>query len=404
MRQFPVRSLISRLTLGFYMSPDYSWRVGADSEERVGAALEALPAGWVVRHDLMIGKRWNADHVIVGPPGAFVLDTKFRSAEVTVTTKGIRVGNSKTDMTEKLKNQAREISGRIREAGIKTWVQPVLVFDSRVKGKRASGGVHVVGIGKVVDYLTKLPRELDDIEVERLARILLDDTTWPHVRPSVAERAQEGRGSGGLRGSLREAVVVVLLGMSAVAAAIWLDGKRDSRSAIKQPGNRASTPALGTAAGPGERSAEVEAIRARYQAIGLSQRTLTKVTKEVSGTSSRSSILTGYFEHTTLRKAEWRLPGDGSEQLYEMTFFEGRLEFLFEKEVRESPDSERRYYLVDGRLIWATRGPERQPLSIADGAAAQQPILQLGAQVQQALQMQSDKLILEGGQLNAKHD
>ena len=184
----PLGMLLSKMTLGVYRAPGYSWRVGAKSEEEVGRELLKLPPGWFVRHDIMIGQAWNADHVVVGPAGAFVLDTKFRSGQVKTSRAGIRVDGRKTNMAEKTQEQAREISARLREAaGMRNWVQPVLVFDNDVRGKRDPDGVHVVGLSLVVDYLTEMPRELDDDEVQHVGSVLHDDATWPFANAPTSE-------------------------------------------------------------------------------------------------------------------------------------------------------------------------------------------------------------------------
>ena len=175
----PVRSFLSKLTGNLIESPDYSWRVGADTEEAVGRELAQLPRAWFVRHDVTLAAKWNADHVVVGPPGAFVLDSKYRSGDVRTTRKGIRIDGYKTDMAAGVQDQAREISRRLREsAGLRSWVQPVLVFDNEVRGHREPDGVHVVDLYEVAAYLQDLPDELAAIEVQRVGRALMDDRTW----------------------------------------------------------------------------------------------------------------------------------------------------------------------------------------------------------------------------------
>src|SRR3954452_2509281 len=53
-----------------------NWRRGAAGERRTARALRALElAGWHVRHDV-IAERGNRDHVVVGPGGVYLLDTK----------------------------------------------------------------------------------------------------------------------------------------------------------------------------------------------------------------------------------------------------------------------------------------------------------------------------------------
>jgi hypothetical protein len=59
---------------------------GAEGEEAVGATLDALkPGGWVVLHDRRKAPRSpaNIDHLVVGPMGLLVIDTKKWSGHVT---------------------------------------------------------------------------------------------------------------------------------------------------------------------------------------------------------------------------------------------------------------------------------------------------------------------------------
>ncbi len=58
------------------------WERGAEGERMTAAALAALPAGWVAVHDLHVpGSRANADHVVVGPNGVWVVDSKAYTGE-----------------------------------------------------------------------------------------------------------------------------------------------------------------------------------------------------------------------------------------------------------------------------------------------------------------------------------
>lgn len=62
------------------------WERGAEGEVEVARALESLPEGWVVLHDLAWpGRpRANLDHVVIGPGGVFVVDAKNWSGRVEV--------------------------------------------------------------------------------------------------------------------------------------------------------------------------------------------------------------------------------------------------------------------------------------------------------------------------------
>jgi hypothetical protein len=55
-----------------------AWRRGAHGEQRTATLLRRLePHGWVVLHDLAVpGSRANLDHLVIGPGGVFVIDSK----------------------------------------------------------------------------------------------------------------------------------------------------------------------------------------------------------------------------------------------------------------------------------------------------------------------------------------
>ncbi|HET7519752.1 MAG TPA: nuclease-related domain-containing protein [Actinomycetes bacterium] len=65
--------------LRFRPSPDATaWRRGAAGERRTARLLGPLERqGWVVLHDLAVpGSRANLDHLVIGPGGVFVVDSK----------------------------------------------------------------------------------------------------------------------------------------------------------------------------------------------------------------------------------------------------------------------------------------------------------------------------------------
>ena len=65
--------------LWFRPSPDaVAWRRGAAGERRTARMLDPLERqGWAVLHDLAVpGSRANIDHLVIGPGGVFVIDSK----------------------------------------------------------------------------------------------------------------------------------------------------------------------------------------------------------------------------------------------------------------------------------------------------------------------------------------
>lgn len=59
------------------------WRRGAQGEELTGALLEQLGERYTVLHDLAVpGSKANVDHVVIGPGGVFVIDSKMYAGVV----------------------------------------------------------------------------------------------------------------------------------------------------------------------------------------------------------------------------------------------------------------------------------------------------------------------------------
>jgi Nuclease-related domain len=70
------------------------WARGAAGEVATAFLLQRLPARrWVVMHDLALpGSRANVDHLIIGPTGVWVVDTKAYRARVKARWRGVFVG------------------------------------------------------------------------------------------------------------------------------------------------------------------------------------------------------------------------------------------------------------------------------------------------------------------------
>lgn len=129
------------------------WQQGAFGEQATGRQLKKLEReGWIVLHDLPRGSG-NVDHVLVGPGGVFVLDSKRTDGRVSVEDGTVTVTRlDDPDLhfvhtgTMHLLRLARETHDRIRAGSkINQWVSPVMVwwadFPQRVVEERC-GHVH----------------------------------------------------------------------------------------------------------------------------------------------------------------------------------------------------------------------------------------------------------------------
>lgn len=118
-------------------------------ESRVGKALEQLPTGWRVFHDVNLDGE-NADHMVVGRQGVFNVEVKNYSERVLATPNGLWVNGRRND---KIVRQAWRQAHKLRDA-LGMEVQPVLVFaGARFEGERV-GRLPVLATSGLVPYLT----------------------------------------------------------------------------------------------------------------------------------------------------------------------------------------------------------------------------------------------------------
>ena len=79
-----VVSLVVMLGAERILRPEIGrWSRGAGGECKVGAILDGLGPQWHVLHDVALG-RGNIDHVLVGPGGAFTIETKSHSGRISI--------------------------------------------------------------------------------------------------------------------------------------------------------------------------------------------------------------------------------------------------------------------------------------------------------------------------------
>jgi Nuclease-related domain len=167
-----VALLASMFVISRYVLPLLERRDrGACGEEHVGALLEQMSGeGWRVIHDASLG-RGNVDHIAIGPPGIFTIETKSHPGPV-------RVRRVHGDTLGQAQAQRRAVE---RVTGVP--VEPLVVFSrawvDRPMARRK--GVRVVPARMLVGYLHKLEPALSGQQVERahalVAQALLEHHT-----------------------------------------------------------------------------------------------------------------------------------------------------------------------------------------------------------------------------------
>jgi hypothetical protein len=151
------------------------WLRGAAGEEATATLLERLPRRrWVVRHDLNIpASRANVDHLVVGPTGVWVVDSKAYRARVSVRRGRVWAGSHPIDVGPVVWEAERVARLLHAEA---TPIVAVHGVGLRRRGKRCAG-VRIIPAARLVRRLRRGPRLLDPTRVAALeARA---EEVWP---------------------------------------------------------------------------------------------------------------------------------------------------------------------------------------------------------------------------------
>lgn len=174
-----------------------SWFSGALGEREVGAALARLPEGWSVFHAVPVGSgEADVDHLVVGPGGVFVINTKRHpGASLAIYERAVLVNGVKQPYLRNSDLEASRVRGLLLRAGIEAPVHPVIA----VTGAKEVRTYHqplraaVLRAETLVRWLARRPAVLDADAVERAARLFDDPATWrPLPTPSdTAERFME---------------------------------------------------------------------------------------------------------------------------------------------------------------------------------------------------------------------
>ena len=168
-----VALLITMFVISRYVLPLVERRErGAVAEEHVGGLLDQLPrARWRVIHDATLG-RGNVDHIVIGPPGVFTIETKSHPGPV-------RVGRVHGGTLAQAQAQGKAI-GWVTG----TDVEPLVVF-SRAWVDRPGArrkGVRVLPARMLLGHLERAPMTMSSSDVDQAHRLLAEALLEHHGR------------------------------------------------------------------------------------------------------------------------------------------------------------------------------------------------------------------------------
>jgi hypothetical protein len=159
--------------LRFRPSPDaIAWRRGAVGEQRTARLLSPLERqGWVVLHDLAVpGSRANLDHLVIGPGGVFVVDSKHYRGRLQLDPSG-RLWHGRYPLTTVLRAVSFEADRAVQVLADPHVVVPIVaVHGAEIPwGKVVTQGVPVVSARRLPSLLRALPVVLGPERVAAVA-------------------------------------------------------------------------------------------------------------------------------------------------------------------------------------------------------------------------------------------
>ncbi len=154
------------------------WRTGSDGEKATARRLRPLlKRGWVLYNDIET-ERGNIDHILIGPAGVFMLESKRLAGAVKVEAGKLAVrwfedpddGYENDSIAGRTRAAAYALHSRLEAAGIDVWVQGVVVlwahFDQRSIERDKVAWVRGDALAGV---LAARPVKYSDEAVEQLA-------------------------------------------------------------------------------------------------------------------------------------------------------------------------------------------------------------------------------------------
>lgn len=171
------------------------WERGAEGERRTADVLAALPAEqWTVLHDV----RWpgrpraNIDHVVVGPTGVFVIDTKHWSGRITIRDGVLRQNGYRRDKAVAGAAEAAAAIAALVPDVRRSDVHAVLCFVPRAQPTTNVGGVVATSTDELLDQLRARPVALAPATRQRVASDLEHALNRRAVRRPPSAAASPG--------------------------------------------------------------------------------------------------------------------------------------------------------------------------------------------------------------------
>lgn len=161
--------------LGGHISA-FRWWLGAEGERETAKELESLNSDWHCEHDLE-HDHGNWDHVLIGPAGVFLLDSKLSHTTTAAGGDALRSGRI-SHPGRVFRGSAKRINHELRQRlgrGHAPWVQAVVViWGDFPQARHTEEEVVYLEGEQLIPWLTELPQKLNAPQRAALITALAD--------------------------------------------------------------------------------------------------------------------------------------------------------------------------------------------------------------------------------------
>jgi len=145
---------------------------GAESEEEISEILQKLPKSYAVFSDLTC-PMGNIDHVVVGPTGIFIIETKSHRGQVNASGAGelLRgMGSFEKDFIKQVLSQCFWLKKQLADStGRMPFVNPLIVFTHAfVKIYKPIKGVKVLNKKWILEHITQSKYKIRQEELDKV--------------------------------------------------------------------------------------------------------------------------------------------------------------------------------------------------------------------------------------------
>lgn len=199
LRRYRATARRSRIARFFGLSPltteTRSWYRGALGEIVVGDALDTLGPQWDVLHAVPVGSgESDIDHVVIGPPGVFTVNTKNHSAQdVCVTGSTFTVSGKRYPYISNAIFEAKRAARLLSEVAgrpVEVTAMLVVVDPHRLTVRASPADFVVISSRQLMRWFDRAPRTLTGDEVAFISDVVDRPTTW-RTTPAIDEDVDE---------------------------------------------------------------------------------------------------------------------------------------------------------------------------------------------------------------------